>query len=182
MQIHGPKRVYTQGSLEFWFDRLVCPWDSYFPEDHLKRGRNLYRNGSIREIELSADDAVVHVKLDGKEEYAVIEWNDKGPAVRSSTSNRVLANSIAVAGLHEIEELVADEIKIVPSDALEEEEDSGTRMNGVSRPVEVEPIRTMTLVLTVTDAGLVCEPYWEDESGQRHKALGSNGNKGNGSS
>jgi SNF2 family DNA or RNA helicase len=182
MQIHGPKRVYTQGSLEFWFDRLVRPWDSFFPVDHLKRGRYLYRNGGIREIELSNDDAVVHVKLDGKEEYTVIEWDEKGPTVRSSSSNRVLANSIAVAGLHEIEELVADEIKVVPSDVLAEEEDSGTRMNGVSQPEVADPVRTMMLVLTVTEAGLVCEPYWEDASGQRQKALGSNGNNGNGSS
>lgn len=176
MQIHGPKRVYTQGSLEFWFDRLVHPWDSFFPAEHLRSGRSLYRNGGIREIELAPDDAVVHVKLDGKEEYAVIEWNDKGPTVRSSSPDKGLANSIAVAGLHEIEELVADEIKIVPLEVQVEEKDFGVRENGVSRPEKVEPVRTMILVLTVTDAGLVCDPYWEDGSGQRHKALGSNGN------
>ncbi|RKX36102.1 MAG: ATP-dependent helicase [Verrucomicrobia bacterium] len=182
MQIHGPKRVYTQGSLEFWFDRLVHPWDSFFPVDHLKSGRNLYRNGGIREIELGPDDAVVHVKLDGKEEYAVIEWRDRGPTVRSSSPDKVLANSIAVAGLHEIEELVADEIKIMPLEIQVEEKDSDIRMNGASRPEKVEPIRTMILVLTVTDAGLVCDPYWEDGRGQRCKALGSNGNNGNGPS
>jgi superfamily II DNA or RNA helicase len=180
MEVHGPKRVYTQGSIEFWFDRLVHPWDSFFPGDHLKSGRSLYRNGGIREVELGVADAVVHVKLDGKDEYTVIEWNDGRLVVRSSSSDKGLANSIAVAGLHEIEELVADEISVVPSDKQKKEEPFSNRVNGVRQPEAPESIRTMILVLSVTDTGLVCDPYWEDRKGVRQKAFGSNGINGAG--
>ena len=35
----------------------------------------MYRNSEIREIELGAKDAIIHRKVEKKEEYAVIEWD-----------------------------------------------------------------------------------------------------------
>ena len=60
----------------------------------------------MRELELTDKDAIVHRRVDKKDEYAVIEWTAEGLAVRSSSTDRELAHALAVAGLHEIEELV----------------------------------------------------------------------------
>src|SRR3954452_12769956 len=116
MQSHGPKRVYTPHSLEFWFGKLENDWAGAFTETQLERGRAIYRDGEVRELELTDRDAIVHRRIDKKDEYAVIEWNDAGLTVRSSSTDRELAHALAVAGLHEIEELVADEISPLPGE------------------------------------------------------------------
>ena len=114
MQNHGPKRVYTPHSLEFWFNRFEHNWEAYFTPEQLERGHSIYREGEVRELELTATDAIVHRRIEKKDEYAVIEWAEKGFSVRSSTTDTDAAHALAVAGLHEIEELVADEISPLP--------------------------------------------------------------------
>ncbi len=114
MQNHGPKRVYTPHSLEFWFTRLEHNWESYFTAEQLEQGHAIYRDGEVRELELTRGDAIVHRRIDKKDEYAVIEWAEKGFSVRSSSTDLDSAKALAVAGLHEIEELVADEISPLP--------------------------------------------------------------------
>ena len=116
MQSHGPKRVYTPNSLEFWFDKLETDWAGAFSEGQLEQGRQLYRDGEVRELELTDTYATVHRRIDKKDEYAVIEWTAEGLTVRSSSTDRELAHALAVAGLHEIEELVADEISPLPGE------------------------------------------------------------------
>ena len=111
MQSHGPKRVYTPQSLEFWFGKLENDWSIAFSDSQLESGRKLYRDGEVRELELTDKDAIIHRRIEKKDEYAVIEWEgEKGISVRSSTTDMEIARALAVAGLHEIEELVADEI------------------------------------------------------------------------
>ncbi|HRJ48661.1 MAG TPA: ATP-dependent helicase, partial [Opitutaceae bacterium] len=117
MQSHGPKRVYTPQSLEFWFDRLENDWAAAFSATQLEAGRQLYRDGEIRELELTAKDAIIHRRVEKRDEYAVIEWDEDGLSVRSSTTDQEIARALAVAGLHEIEELVADEIPVLPEEA-----------------------------------------------------------------
>ena len=116
MQNHGPKRVYTPHSLEFWFSRLEHNWETYFTPEQLELGHAIYRDGDVRELELTAGDAIVHRRIDKRDEYAVIEWAEKGFSVRSSSNDLDAAKALAVAGLHEIEELVADEISPLPED------------------------------------------------------------------
>src|ERR1043165_5657545 len=116
MQSHGPKRVYTPHSLEFWFGKLENDWAGAFTEAQLERGREIYRDGEVREVELTDRDAIVHRRVEKKDEYAVIEWSEQGLNVRSSSTDRELAHALAVAGLHEIEELVADEISPLPGE------------------------------------------------------------------
>ena len=116
MQTHGPKRIYTPQSLEFWFARLEADWEGQFGADQVERGQAMYRDGEIRELELGAHDAIIHRKVEKKEEYAVIEWEGDQIKVRSSSTDLLLANAIAVAGLHEIEELLVDEMTaLLPS-------------------------------------------------------------------
>ncbi len=114
MQNHGPKRVYTPQSLEFWFGKLEHDWERHFSDTQLEEGHRIYRDGEVRELELTAADAIIHRRVDKKDEYAVVEWNSKGLSVRSSSTDTDYAHALAVAGLHEIEELVADEISPLP--------------------------------------------------------------------
>ena len=116
MQSHGPKRVYTPHSLEFWFGKLEHDWSGAFTASQLEIGRQIYRDSEVRELELTDHDAIVHRRIDKKDEYAVIEWTGEGLSVRSSSTDHELAHALAVAGMHEIEELVADEISPLPGD------------------------------------------------------------------
>ncbi len=116
MQSHGPKRVYTPHSLEFWFTKLENDWSSAFSPTQLEHGRQIYVGSEVRELELTDKDAIVHRRIDKKDEYAVIEWTADGLSVRSSSTDQELAHALAVAGLHEIEELVADEISPLPGE------------------------------------------------------------------
>ena len=195
MQAHGPKRFYTPQSLEFWFERLAGDWSAVFTPGQLDEGRRIYRDGEVRELELSARDAIVHRRIDKKDEYAVIEWPDSGLSVRSSSTDRDLAHALAVAGLHEIEELVADEILPVP------EEHTGGEGNGRSismgggagTPVPAHESslqvagapqariaggngnvsRPLGLVFKTKAAGLAFQAYWIDGGGKgRQPALG----------
>src|SRR5688572_17673328 len=116
MQSHGPKRVYTPHSLEFWFSKLENDWAGAFSSTQLDQGRQIYVDGEVRELELTDRDAIVHRRVDKKDEYAVIEWTGEQLNVRSSSTDPEIAHALAVAGLHEIEELVADEISPLPGD------------------------------------------------------------------
>ncbi|HVU34134.1 MAG TPA: DEAD/DEAH box helicase [Opitutaceae bacterium] len=116
MQSHGPKRVYTPLSLEFWFSKLENDWSGVFTDQQLEQGRQIYRDGEVRELELTDRDAIVHRRVDKRDEYAVIEWVGEKLSVRSSSADGELAHALAVAGMHEIEELVADEISPLPDE------------------------------------------------------------------
>jgi superfamily II DNA or RNA helicase len=70
----------------------------------------------VRELELTDKDAIVHRRVEKKDEYAVIEWTGDRLSVRSSSTDHELAHALAVAGLFEIEELVADEISPLPGE------------------------------------------------------------------
>jgi hypothetical protein len=99
MQSHGPKRVYTPHSLEFWFGKLENDWSERFSSTQLELGRQIYRDGQVRELELTERDAIVHRRIDKKDEYAVIEWGADSFSVRSSTTDLEVAHALAVAGL-----------------------------------------------------------------------------------
>ncbi len=129
MQSHGPKRVYTPQSLEFWFGKLENDWAEHFSVSQLDEGRRIYRDGEVRELELTHTDAIIHRRVEKKDEYAVIEWENGALAVRSSSTDHDVAHALAVAGLHEIEELVCDEISPLP-EFIEAEPSAG-----VARPI-----------------------------------------------
>jgi superfamily II DNA or RNA helicase len=102
--------------LEFWFNKLEDDWSDAFTAEQLEHGRQIYRDGEVRELELTDHDAIVHRRVEKRDEYAVIEFTSGKLTVRSSSANEQLAHALAVAGLHEIEELVADEISPLPGD------------------------------------------------------------------
>jgi len=197
MQTHGPKRVYTPHSLEYWFDMLADDWSETFSATQLDEGRRIYRNGEVRELELTDRDAIIHRRIEKKDEYAVIEWSAGTLAVRSSTTDREVAHALAVAGLHEIEELVADEISPLPADAAAPNGRPANGGNGkgpAAAPADHSartppvarlngPSRPLLLVFKIRSSGLAFQAYWvEADKKTRHAALGpgahagSNGN------
>lgn len=176
MNSHGPKRVYTPQSLEFWFAKLEIEWEKFFESNHVERGHQMYRDSEIREIELGAKDAIIHRKVDKKEEYAVIEWDGDEIRVRSSTTDAVLANAIAVAGLHEIEELVADEMTSkLPvggsTPPMPVEKNGQANANGHGAKAD-GPARDLLLSFTATGEGLVFLAFWK-QGKNRIPALGN---------
>ena len=196
MQTHGPKRVYTPQSLEFWFGKLEHDWERHFTEAQLEEGHRIYRDGEVRELELTASDAIIHRRIDKKDEYAVIEWTSEGVSVRSSSTDIDLAHSLAVAGLHEIEELVADEISPLPDDtppapAPASNGAYGANGHAASAPAASAPVRapsvsrrtpagaaaraasrTLILVFTTTSDGLTFQANWVNPDKKRVPALG----------
>lgn len=183
MNSHGPKRVYTPKSLEFWFGKLEADWEKFFDASHVERGHQMYRDSEIREIEVGDKDAIIHRKVDKKEEYAVIEWDGADIRVRSSTTDPTLANAIAVAGLHEIEELVADEMSgrlavgstpPLPTGANGHSAHAhGTANgNGASAKADSGKDRDLLLSFTATGEGLVFLAYWK-QGKNRIPALGN---------
>ena len=189
MQSHGPKRVYTPQSLEFWFDRLEHEWEAAFTPEQLEHGRRIYVDGEVRELELTAKDAIIHRRVEKKDEYAVIEWGPEGLAVRSSSTDKDLAHALAVAGLHEIEELVADEISPLPSDAsraaaqwpherifqwpgrpLPRKIGTGSGWLRHAPAAPQGPTRTLVLVFKTKTAGLTFQAFWAEADGKtRHR-------------
>jgi superfamily II DNA or RNA helicase len=196
MQSHGPKRVYTPHSLESWFDRLENDWSGAFSASQLEEGRRIYRDGEVRELELTAKDAIIHRRVEKKDEYVVIEWEGEGLAVRSSTTDLDIAHALAVAGLHEIEELVADEISPLPGEpprsmrAADATSANGNGSNGHGSsnghaPAAPKPpglaaasapgvSRPLLLVFKTKTAGLTFQAFWAEPDGEtRHPALGT---------
>jgi len=178
MQPHATKRIYTPKSLEFWFEKLGEDWSKRFKDSQLDRGRQLYREGQVRELELTTGEAIIHRRVDKRDEYALIEWEtaEDGRArlnVRSSTTNFEEARALAVAGFYEIEELVADEIPATPEEGGGEE----TAPPSVEkRPVNASDSRadrSLLLVFKVQSAGLSFRAFWVDEAGRRSPALGA---------
>lgn len=191
MQSHGPKRIYTPQSLEFWFSRMEIEWEGQFEATHVERGHSMYRDNEIREVELGAHDAIIHRRVDKKEEYAVIEWDGDAIKVRSSSTDEMLANAIAVAGLHEIEELLVDEMQaLLPGGTSKANGANGHNghnghghlpgSNGhahaaVGNGAKVDPnqpARDLLLSFTANADGLVFLAYWKNGR-NRIPALGN---------
>lgn len=186
MQSHGPKRIYTPQSLEYWLERMEVEWEEQFSAAHVERGHSMYRDNEIREVELGARDAIIHRRVDKKEEYAVIEWEGDRIKVRSSSTDELLANAIAVAGLHEIEELLVDEMpSLLPGGTAKAGAANGT--NGHAAPagtataappaapaakVDPQSARDLLLSFTANADGLVFLAYWK-QGRNRIPALGN---------
>ncbi len=207
MQSHGPKRVYTPHSLEFWFSKLENDWAGAFTSTQLDQGRQIYVDGEVRELELTDRDAIVHRRVDKKDEYAVIEWTVEGLSVRSSSTDLEIAHALAVAGLHEIEELVADEISPLPgeppkiasgnghpphsngfgqgaakastSNGNGHSPTAGAGATGTTAGAAHGPSRTLVLVFKTRTIGLTFQATWLDaDKKTRHAALGPDANAG----
>jgi superfamily II DNA or RNA helicase len=124
MPTHVPKRIYTASALEEWFGRLGEDWEKTFGDHELALGGQLYQAGAVSSIELQKGHAIINGKVDKKDLYALIEWEGAQATIRSSSSERLSGQALAVAGLYEIEELLADSVSPLPPDTSQERQSS----------------------------------------------------------
>lgn len=162
MTPRGPKRIYSRKALEAWFENLAESWESQFPAELLERGRELYREGEVREIEMSEKDAIIHARREKADAYAFVEWKEGRLNVRHSTEDKAFGFSLAVAGLYEIEELVADECSGLDSGEIRPGEVTVTTIPTGESNAEEEnrPARPLTVHLTAHKDGLILEGFW----------------------
>ncbi|EDY83376.1 SNF2 family N-terminal domain protein [Verrucomicrobiia bacterium DG1235] len=175
MNWKGANRLYSRHSLELWGSRLGEDWEDAFSAAALRRGRRIYKKGGIREISLNDADVIVNCKMGSWESYSVIEWSGEKLSVRFSSLDEVEGNAIAVAGLLEIEELLADEdLSMIAEEAdLSESIDSEGDGKETESSIwaEQRESRTLHLVLDTHFKGLICEAYWLAQDGTRTSAL-----------
>ncbi len=179
------QRRYSESALEAWFDKLSKDWEPSFSESALRRGRQMYREGRIRQVELAIDHAIVHCRLDEVDRtdaYSIIEWHNGRPSFRNSSRDGITGEAVAAAGLYEIEELVADEIPPVPrppakaSPKAPNEDHQSETLNpelpnhDPQRPPGTPPLR---LEFSWREGSLVCIPFHSSPSGNRVNAFES---------
>jgi superfamily II DNA or RNA helicase len=197
MQKHVAKRIYSSQSLEFWFEKLGADWSATFTATQLKHGRRIYRDSEVRELELTTSDAIIHRRVGKRDEYTVIEWENLALRIRSSTTDTEIARALAVAGLHEIEELLSDELPPIATDAsalngtngtnnhkpagpvnANPQPQSGATTRGtalrtlahsvaISAPVAAAPTRTLILTFATNHEGLSFQAFWKNAPGTR---------------
>lgn len=177
-QQRSAKRIYSPTALEFWFQKLERDWEPFFRPEALQRGREIYTTGIIREIELSEEDAIIHCKVDKEAFYALVEWKNEDPSFRGSRDDRDFNESVAAAGMYEIEELVADEVTALTPDSPHKGKSKKNPGNGdqppssdSSLPLHQQPGRRLGIQLLGTEQGLVVEPYWKNGSDTKIPAL-----------
>lgn len=173
MQWKNANRLYSRTSLELWSERLELAWESSFDSAALSLGRRYYKKGAVKEISIGEKDAITTCRFGKEEKYSVVEWEINGDMkVRSSTTDSTCADAMAVAGLLEIEELIADE-DLVLLDDRKVVNPSGEAPASFKRKKKRTdpPSRILHLVLDTHYKGLICEAYWISEDGIRNPAL-----------
>ena len=168
-------RIYNPLALEVWFGHVGYAWEQSFEEEVLLRGREMYREGLISGVELSDDEAIVNCTFARKDTcYSVIEWTKAGPIVRCSTEDAALGRAVAVAGLYEIEELIADEIAALPYEPeAKPEVESEPRLEQKAPVVEKEerPGRRLTPRFEGSRSGLRLTAFWTNPDFSKQEAF-----------
>ncbi|MEM1222096.1 MAG: DEAD/DEAH box helicase [Verrucomicrobiota bacterium] len=182
MSTRSSSRVYNQAALETWFDNVAVNWENFFSEEALRKGRAFYREGLISGLELADSDAIVHCSFSRKDTcYSVIEWTSDGPSVRFSTPDIELGQAVAAGGLYEIEELIADEISPLPYVPKKKPKPDIDAKPTASEPEVLSavvarhqiPDRELVPRLEGLRSGLRLTAFWQDQSGGRLSAFGS---------
>ena len=129
------KHSYSEPALRRWLECLSRDWERHFSEESLARGRRIYRDNGIDEVELTEDSLTVAAEVEEGPSYAIVEWSRGGPRIRDSRNEPELGNALAVAGFYEIEELMADRLSPLPFDPpADGKADSPDAANGAGGP------------------------------------------------
>ena len=105
---NGPSRTFTQDAVEAWFKRLCSTdWETFLFTGTIKTSTTILQEGYLSTIDIQESQAVITRKINRDETYSVVEWNGKGPEIRTSMEEEE-GIAIATAGLYEIEELISE--------------------------------------------------------------------------
>ncbi len=162
------QRVYERSAIEAHFENFDFTWESKFSAAELEEGRKLYRNGAVRVLELHKNIAIICLKLeDETEPYSVIDFEGKKFSVRSLTAKDREVASFAVAGLYEIEELLADEVSPI---ILEKSQLENPKAEAESQEPKEEKVfeESMPLLLnfSLKKDALVFSTFWKKDKQQ----------------
>lgn len=126
-----PQRSYTAANLEAWFERFSQDWEEWFDRQSLEKGRQLYREETVRSTELLEGSAIVHFKRGKDAVYVIVDWKEERPEFRQSDPSN--GEGLAVAGMYALEEMVAEEVPAVPPEESAAPQPQGT---GKSKDLE----------------------------------------------
>jgi SNF2 family DNA or RNA helicase len=174
MITNGPARIFTQESIESWFEKLSdCNWESQFSHPTLIEGRDLYKKGILSGIDVSEDQVIFIRKINREESYSVIEWNDRKKIdFRTSIDNESEGQAIAVAGIYELEELISEIHQDDPMLSRTIEEEITKETVNHEQEEEKIPVELYSHILLISlqvskRNGLVASPFWVNDLGQR---------------
>jgi len=119
MDPRASRRTYTVQGLDYWFNKLEDDWETKFNPPEIQCGRQIYLRSQVRAVDFRQGTATFTCETEEEDGYAVVDWNGAGLQVRYSVDQESLGRSMAVAGLYELEEVLAEE---VPYMLFEEEE------------------------------------------------------------
>ena len=189
MPTRASSRIYNQAALEVWFENVALDWETFFSKEALRRGREIYRKGQISGVELADKNVIINCAFARKDTcYVVVEWGSEGPIVRCSTEDNAMGDAVAVGGLYEVEELIADEIDPLPyvpqskSDlqeatnvetALAKQQSSTVNAKQPEEP----PARRLTPRLEGLSSGLRMTAYWVNSDFSQEAAFQAEGTK-----
>ncbi len=181
------RRNYTRAALELWLDRLASPWEHRFAREEVEAGRELYRQGCIREVSLGRDEVVVSGAWDGVSAHVVFDWKDDGLHWRGSLDRPMHNNALAVAALYEVEELLVLETPVLRGEPPRPAPASGPGP-GVASPEPAQPAlapvakaavpaqdaspRRLVLIFSVREDALLFTAKWDEPGRARRPAYG----------
>lgn len=164
--MRSTKKIYSTSALEAWFSKLNQDWERYFDTHDLLQGQKLYTHGAVSEIELTAGDAIIHMRENRESFYAVVNWESERLSVRYSRENEREGRALAAAGMYEIEELVCDEADPLPPVEATEitasnqaAEAKNNAVNDASANALVA-VRPLSVVLDYKVGTLAMQAFW----------------------
>jgi len=170
--IRSPQRSYTTQALETWLNRLETDWEKAFREEELEWGRRFYRKAETRSTEVMVESAIVSFRRGKEDVYVVIEWGQNAPQTRQSDPEFGRGRGLAVAGLYELEELLADEISPLPEKPKPNGQTSAAKP-GNGRPSPAAPPKSkgppppkMHIRLDASQQGVRLEAGWQKDCGK----------------
>ena len=197
MNTRPVSRRYTHAALELWLDRLAAAWEYRFAPGEVEAGRELYRQGAIRDIEMDEREVMVSGRWDEFSAHVVFDWRDKvGLHWRGSLDRDMHNNAVAVAALYAIEELLVEETPALPGEpkpiATEANStEAAAPATPATRPSAETPApksespaaladdaapattRRLVLVFTVREDALVFVARWDEPGRSRAPAYGA---------
>ncbi len=178
---NGPSRTFTREAVKAWLARLsTADWETKIPKTQLQEGRKFYREGRLSAIDLQSGQAIVTQKVNREETYSVIEWNGKGPEIRTSVEDEEFGIVLATAGLYEIEELISeiheddpllDDLE-APEDEQKEPDSEPAAEDEPQEDTSPDQIPLLILLEVSNKNGLTATPMWQKDAEEKIPAYG----------
>ncbi len=178
---NGPSRTFTREAVKAWLARLsTADWETKIPKTQLQEGRKFYREGRLSAIDLQSGQAIVTQKVNREETYSVIEWNGKGPEIRTSVEDEEFGIVLATAGLYEIEELISeiheddpllDDLE-APEDGQKEPDSEPAAEDEPQEDTSPDQIPLLILLEVSNKNGLTATPMWQKDAKEKIPAYG----------